>query len=275
MAPVAELAAELDLPLLKTSDVNSDESRAQLAATGAEVGMVCAFGQIIREPLLSDLTMLNVHPSLLPRWRGAAPIERAIMAGDAETGVCIIELESGLDSGPILLSRRTAIGPDENYGELAVRLATIGGELAADAIGSALEGSLNPVPQPGEGVTYAEKIDKRDRQLDPTLSAEELVRMVRALDPHIGAHLSFDDGERLGIVEASALSSLPDLALEEGDVSGDLGELVAIGDQLILTCRLGWLRLDLVKPPGSRPMGSGDYLRGHRPPRHAISPGAR
>lgn len=267
-APVAAAAAADDLAILKTADVNAAEALAAIRASGAETAMVCAFGQIIREPLLSELTMLNVHPSLLPRWRGAAPIERAIMAGDRETGVCIIELEAGLDSGPIVASRVEPIRRDDDYGSLSRRLAELGGELAASALQAAAAGELKPVAQAEEGVTYAEKIERHERRLDPSLPASRLALTVRALTPHIGAYLELEPapgqqrGERLGVLAASALPA--------AERPGQTGELLIEGESLLLVCADGSLRLERVKPAGGREMAAADYLRGHRRPGRAL-----
>ena len=154
---------------------------------------ICAYGALIREPLLSEHEMLNVHPSLLPRWRGAAPIERAIEAGDEETGVTIMRPTAELDAGPIALQRAEAIRPDDDYGSLSERLATLGGELLVEAL------DLQPAfrEQPDTGVTYAEKIGPEDRLLDPELTPDMLERRVRALHPHIGAYVELPWDERL------------------------------------------------------------------------------
>ena len=173
---------------------------------------MCEFGQLIREPLLSRYTMLNVHPSLLPRWRGAAPIERALMAGDPVTGVTIFQLEEGLDSGPVALSRAEAILPGDTRGTLSERLAALGAALLIEALDQAEAGALELRPQPEEGVTYAEKIDPAERRLDPARPASELERIVRAFTPGIGAYLELEDGERLGVE-----------AVRVGDVSVEPG----------------------------------------------------
>lgn len=272
-APVAAAAAEAGLPVLKTADVNDPQSGTEIAASGAGVAMVCAFGQIIREPLLGELTMLNVHPSLLPRWRGAAPIERAIMAGDEETGVCIIELEAGLDSGPVLASRRETIRSDDDYGSLSPRLAEIGGELAATTILQAFEDRLRPVPQAEDGVTYAEKVDRAERRLDPSEAAIDLDRKLRALTPHIGVFLELEgEAGRLTVKEASVVADdglLPGLAESVGQAAA--GDLFATDEQLVLVCAEGLLRLDRLQAPGGRPMAVGDYLRGHPPPSRVVT----
>src|SRR5690606_37817326 len=142
-------------------------------------------GQLIKAPLLEKLEFLNVHPSLLPRWRGAAPIERAIMAGGEETGVCIMRLTEGLDSGPVALTATTPIEPGETYGELAARLAELGGELAVQELDLHAKGELGYAEQDDSLATYAEKIDSAERRLDPGRPAVKLGRVVRALTPHI------------------------------------------------------------------------------------------
>jgi methionyl-tRNA formyltransferase len=255
--PVAALATELRLPLLQAENVNEDAARERIAASGAEAAAVCAFGQLIREPLLSALPILNLHPSLLPRWRGAAPIERAMIAGDELTGVCIIELTEGLDSGPVGLREEVAIGAEEDFEALSGRLATVGGELLVEALGLLAEGILELVEQGEEGVTYAEKIDPAERRLDPARSALELDRVVRALTPHVGAYLESAAGERLGVRRARPLEGRPGLAA---------GELRAVEGELLLGCGEGSLRLEVVQPPGGRPMPGDAYLRGHEPP---------
>jgi methionyl-tRNA formyltransferase len=177
--PVAGAAAELGLELAQPASVNAPDAREQIAAASPDVVIVCAFGALIKEPLLSDHEILNVHPSLLPRWRGAAPVERAIMAGDDETGVCIIRLTEGLDSGPVCLRAAEPIAPDDTYGSLAPRLAELGARLLIRA----LDERPPFVPQPEEGVTYADKLGPEDRTLDPDAPAIERERVVRALQP--------------------------------------------------------------------------------------------
>ena len=134
-SPVAEAADHLGVDVLKSANVNDDADRERILAAGGQWASICAFGQIIKEPLLADLPMLNVHPSLLPRWRGAAPIERAIMAGDQQTGVCVMRLVAGLDSGPVALRSAVPIGVQEDFGQVSGRLADLGGQLLVDALG--------------------------------------------------------------------------------------------------------------------------------------------
>ena len=181
--PVAELAAALGIELFQTEDVNAGEALERIRSARPQLGAICAFGQLIREPLLSELRLLNVHPSLLPRWRGAAPIERAIMAGDARTGVSIMALSAGLDSGPVALQEQDAIGADDDFGALSERLAAIGGELLVRALELSAADRLALTEQGEEGVSYAEKIEAAERRLDPSRGAVELARVVRALTP--------------------------------------------------------------------------------------------
>jgi methionyl-tRNA formyltransferase len=228
--PVATVATDLGLEVVQPETVNSEAVRDQVAASGAEVVVVCAFGALIKEPLLSSFELINVHPSLLPRWRGAAPVERAIMAGDEETGVSIMRVTEGLDSGPVCLAQSEPIRPDDDYGSLAVRLQ----ELGADLLIRALDEQPAFVDQAEEGATYAEKIGPDDRTLDPDAPAEVNERIVRALHPHIGARLPLPDGTFLGVLRAR------------------------VGDD-------GTLELLEVQPPGGRPMAYADYLRGHAP----------
>jgi methionyl-tRNA formyltransferase len=242
--PVAETAQALGLALFQPPDVNDASSREQIAAAGPQAVVVCAFGALIKEPLLSEHLMLNVHPSLLPRWRGAAPIERSIMAGDAETGVSIMRLTEGFDSGPVCLRGAEAIGDDDDYATLSARLQVLGGQL----LGRALDESPPFAEQDEDGVTYAEKITPADRTLDPGAPAVEQARVVRALHPHIGARIQLDDGSMLGVLRAVPRP-------EDGVPTGLLGQE---GERLFY----GNLELLEVQPPGKRAMPAADYLRG-------------
>jgi methionyl-tRNA formyltransferase len=254
--PAATAARDLGLDLLQVESVNGPEEVERIRGAAPEVGLVCAFGQLIRDPILSELELLNVHPSLLPRWRGAAPIERAIMAGDAETGVTIMRVTEGLDSGPIALKRSVPIHEDDDFGALAARLAKLGGELSARALELRREGGLEFTEQDESTATYAEKIAPSERRLDPRRPAIELGRVVQALHPRIGAFLELERGERLGVCAASADPA--DLAV---------GEVEMHDGSLLVGCREGALRLEVVQPPGKRPMPVDAYLRGHPAPR--------
>jgi methionyl-tRNA formyltransferase len=247
--PVAGAAADLGLPVEQPQSVNSPEARERIAAAAPEAVCICAFGALIKEPLLSDHEMLNVHPSLLPRWRGAAPIERAIEAGDERTGVTIMRPTAELDAGPVCLQRAEPIRPDDDFGSLSLRLAELGGELLVTALGTRPPFES----QAGEGVTYAEKIGAADRRLGPERSARELERRVRALSPHVGTYVLLPDGGRLG-VRAAAVTDGAGVAP---------GELRAAGERLLYGCADGALELTRVQPPGGRPMEAAAYLRGH------------
>ena len=257
--PAAAAARELELPLHQTADVNDPDSAAAIAAAEPSAVAVCAFGQLIREPLLSDHLMLNVHPSLIPRWRGAAPIERAILAGDERTGVTIMRVTAGLDSGPVALRRELEIEPGEEFGSLAARLAELAGDALVEALDLAERDALAFEEQDEAGATYAEKIAASERRLDPSRSAVELSRAVRALNPHIGTHLELPGGERLGVRAAEAAIAGP-----------APGALETAGGEFVLGTADGALRLLRVKPAGGREMDAADYLRGHTPTDHVI-----
>ncbi len=246
--PVADTARALGIALEQPESVNEQGTRERIAAAAPEAVIVCAFGAIIKEPLLSDWEILNVHPSLLPRWRGAAPVERAIMAGDAETGVSIMRLTAGLDSGPVCLMVSEPVKADDTYGSLAPRLRRLGGELLIRA----LDEHPEFIEQEEQGVTYAEKIGPEDRLLDPDRPAVELERTVRALQPHVGARLAREDGSFLGVQRAAVVADGP-----------PSGVLVAEDGRLLLGTPDGALDLICVQPPGGRPMDAGAYLRGH------------
>jgi methionyl-tRNA formyltransferase len=246
--PVATAARTLGLDVYQPATVNSDEARDRIASLDPETMLICAFGALIKEPLLSDYEWLNVHPSLLPRWRGAAPVERAIDAGDERTGVSIMRPTAELDAGPVCLQRDEPITPEDTYGTLAPRLAFVGGELLVHAL------DTHPPfeEQPDEGVTFADKITADDRRLDPGRSPEELERRVRALSPHIGAWVELPDEERMGVLLARA-----------SDARVDAGRLDARDGSLLFGCDGGALELLQVKPPGGRAMDAGAWLRGH------------
>jgi methionyl-tRNA formyltransferase len=244
--PVAVTARSLGLAVDQPASVNDDEARARISAAEPDAVVVCAFGALLKEPLLSEHPMLNVHPSLLPRWRGAAPVERAIMAGDRETGVAIMRPTEGFDEGPVCLVGREPIAPDDDYGTLAPRLEALG----ADLVIRALDEHPPFAEQPTEGVTYAEKIGPEDRLLRPLeQGAEEVGRVVRALNPHIGARLGDLRVRRARPVDADDVAP---------------GELAARDGRLLLGCAPGALELLEVQPPGKRPMDAAAYARGRQ-----------
>jgi methionyl-tRNA formyltransferase len=242
--PVADAARELGIAL-------SQPERASQAPPPADAGIVVAFGQIIREPLLSAYPLVNLHPSLLPRWRGAAPIERAIMAGDAETGVAVIALAAELDAGPVLAEQRFPIGGRDDAGAVRARAF----ELGVPLLETALLERPEPRAQSGSGVTYAEKIRPDDRMLHWSRPAGELDRVVRALSPHIGARCLLDD--RPFVVWRAR-------PLDRGPSAGEVEAPLVVG------CGQGALELLELQPAGKRRMGAEEFLRGLRqPPRRA------
>jgi methionyl-tRNA formyltransferase len=248
--PVADAARELGIAVEQPASVNDVSTLSLVAKLDPEVICVCAYGALIKEPLLSRYRMLNVHPSLLPRWRGAAPIERAIMAGDERTGVSIMRVTAGLDSGPVCAQASVPIEPDDTYGTLAARLEQLGAEL--------LIGTLDEDPPCAEQdeslATYAEKITPEDRRLEPARPARELERVVRALNPHVGAWIELERGTRLGVLQARAL-----------DGEGEPGQLVRVADGgVAIQCAEGQLELLVVRPPGRREMSAEDWLRGRQ-----------
>lgn len=226
--PVAVAARELGIETIQPVSVNDEETSARVAAVKPDAVILCAFGALVKAPLLTDYDILNVHPSLLPRWRGAAPVERAMMAGDAQTGVSIMRLVAELDAGPVYAQQPEPILPTDDYASLSARLQDVSVALLHEV----LETDLVPTPQPEDGVTYAEKLTAEDRTLDLTRPPEENVRIVRALHPHIGARIALPSGDFLGVQEAS--------------ISLD-----------------GTLELVTVQPAGGRPMAYAEYRRGH------------
>jgi methionyl-tRNA formyltransferase len=249
-SPVRGAAEALELPV-RTPE-KAREVLDEVAASGAELGVVVAFGQLLPPALLEALPhgFVNVHFSLLPRWRGAAPVERAVLAGDRETGVCIMALEAGLDTGPVFACERTPIGAQETAGELRARLVGLGTELLVATLPRVPE--AKPAPQTGEP-TYAEKLTVEEFALDWERSAEELARVVRAGNPRPGAWTT-DHGTRLKLWRARALSAGIDAP--PGTVFGHTR--VATGD--------GALELVEVQPEGRRAMDANAWLAGRRAP---------
>ena len=235
---VAEAARRLGLPLTQTTDASAHPPEVAAAA-------VVAFGQLVRPPLLGAYPLYNLHPSLLPRWRGAAPIERALIAGDAETGVAVIELSAELDAGPVHGLERFAIGSGDDAGTLAEHAA----ELGVPLLERALLGETEGRPQAAKGVTYAAKLTAADRLLDFGRPAAELDRLVRALAPRIGARCAID-GRPVTVWRARPEDS--------GPLPGELGEGLLAG------CGAGALRLLELQPEGRRRMTGEEFLRGLR-----------
>jgi methionyl-tRNA formyltransferase len=261
-SPVAVAAGRFAIPVLTPRSLRGEEAARAFAAHAADVAVVVAYGLILPKPVLEapELGCLNLHASLLPRWRGAAPIQRAIMEGDRETGISIMRMEEGLDTGPVGLVERVAIGPDMNAGELHDRLARLGADAMARALAALSRHSLVFAPQPAEGMTYAAKIGNDEARLDWRLPASKLHDLVRSLAPFPGAFFEADLGkgrERVKVLRAK---------MAEG--GGEPG-LLLDGDARI-ACGEGALRLLLLQRAGRKELSGEEFLRGVR-----LKPGAR
>jgi methionyl-tRNA formyltransferase len=247
---VKRVASEAGIAVFQPATLKDAGAQARLREVAADVMVVAAYGLILPQAVL-DLPRfgcLNIHASLLPRWRGAAPIQRAILAGDEETGVCIMQMEAGLDTGPVLLAGRTPIRDDDTAASLHDRLAVLGGELIVDALGRL---PLPAVAQPETGVTYAAKLEKSEAPLDWTQSAEQLARRVRAFNPFPGATAQLD-GAPLKIWQAVAVPG-----------QGEPGVVLAVErDALVVACGSGALRLGELQKAGGRRLGVAQFLAG-------------
>ncbi|MGC9219790.1 MAG: methionyl-tRNA formyltransferase [Solirubrobacteraceae bacterium] len=259
--PVLAAAVALGLQALQPSSVNDPDVFSEIRSRRPQALVVCAFGEIIREPLLSLVPVLNVHPSLLPRWRGAAPIERALLAGDELTGVSIMRLTGGLDSGPVCLVEAVAITAEDDYGSLAARLEQVGAALLVRA----LEEQPPCTEQPEQGISYAAKLAAAERRIDPATPAEQIARQVRALSPHIGAWVELDEVGRMTLWRVRPLA---------GGVAASQkpGTVVSEGRRPVLVCGSGALELLEVQPAGRRRMDGSSWLYGRA---KADSAGAR
>ncbi len=251
--PVHMKALELGLPVRTPLNFRAEEDRAAFAALDADVAVVVAYGLILPQALLDAPRhgCLNIHASLLPRWRGAAPIHRAILAGDAETGLCIMQMEAGLDTGPVLLRATTPIGATETTGALHDRLSEMGAKLILEAL-DRLD-TLTPEPQPEAGVTYAAKIDKAEARIDWTRPAAELVRQVNGLSPFPGAWCLAGE-ERLKLLRAAPASG-----------SGTPGQVLG---GFTVACGTGALEVLEAQREGKRPMPATEVLKGLPLPDH-------
>ena len=245
--PIHARAEALGLGVHTPERLRDPADQAQIAALNADVAVVVAYGLILPQVVL-DMPVrgcLNIHASLLPRWRGAAPIHRAIMAGDQQTGICIMQMEAGLDTGPVLLRRETAIGPVETTAELHDRLSAMG----AGTIIEALEqlDRLTPVPQPDEGVTYASKIDKSEARIDWTRSSREIDCQIRGLSPFPGAWTQIG-AERVKLLRSTVVPG-----------AGSPGEVLA---GFIIACGEGAVSITEAQREGKRPMPASEILKG-------------
>ncbi|MEL7090108.1 MAG: methionyl-tRNA formyltransferase [Pseudomonadota bacterium] len=247
-SPVHQAAETLGLPVRHPVSLKSPEAQAEFAAIGADIAVVVAYGLILPQPIL-DAPMhgcLNIHASLLPRWRGAAPIHRAIMAGDTETGVCIMQMEAGLDTGPVLLREATRIGIEDTTADLHDRLAEMGGRLICTALADLPD--LTPQPQPDAGVTYASKIDKAEAALDWSQPAEVVDRQIRGLSPFPGAWFEHA-GTRIKV-----------LGSRLGEGAGTPGAI--LDDHLTVACGSGAVTLTRLQKAGKGAQDAAEFLRG-------------
>jgi len=256
-SPVKLLAAEHRLPVAQPQTLKTPEGRAELAQWAPDVLVVVAYGLILPQAALDlpRLGCLNIHGSLLPRWRGAAPIQRAILAGDAETGVTIMQLDAGLDTGPTLLERRHPIGLHDTAGDLHDALSELGALALIEALAGIAAGTLKPRPQPA-GATHAAKIDKSEASMDWTASATQLDRQVRAFNPWPIAETRFGN-ETLRVIRARIA--------EPGGVHGDPGILLGLADDgLRVACGEGVLAIRELQRAGKRPISARDFANAVR-----------
>ena len=249
--PVAEAAEALGLEVRSPKNFKMEADRAALAALEADAAAVVAYGLLLPQAALDAprLGCFNLHASLLPRWRGAAPIHRAVMAGDPVTGACVMRMTLGLDEGPVIARLETEIGAEETTGELFERLAALGAPLMVEALAAVERGAAVETPQPEEGALYAGKIDKAEARIDWSRPAEELDRTIRGLAPFPGAWCETAEGDRLKILLATP---------EEGD--GAPGE--ALDDALLIACGEGALRLKRLQRAGKGAVSAEDFQRG-------------
>jgi methionyl-tRNA formyltransferase len=255
-SPVHLLAERFGIPVFTPKSFRSEETIAGFAALGADVAVVAAYGLILPQAALDAprFGCLNLHGSLLPRWRGAAPIQRAVMAGDSETGVMVMKMEAGLDTGPVAATARVAISPDMTTGELHDALAAAGAELMPQALRDLERGALAFAPQAEKGVTYAQKIDKSEGRIDWRKPAREVHDLVRGFSPFPGAFFESDLGH--GVERVKVLRT----KLDNGD--GPPG--AALDDKGLIACGEGAIRLVEVQRGGKAPMGVAEFLRGRK-----------
>jgi methionyl-tRNA formyltransferase len=256
--PVHAFGLLNDIEVRHPESLRDAAEQAAFAALGLDLAVVAAYGLIIPKPVLDAPRhgCLNIHASLLPRWRGAAPIQRAILAGDAETGITIMRMDEGLDTGPMLLQQSVAIGADMDAGELHDELAALGARLIVEALDLLEGGALSEMPQPDAGVTYAAKVDKAEARLDWTRPAAEVERQVRAFSPAPGAWFEID-GQRVKVLAATV-------------AAGDAAPGTVLDDRLTVACGDGALRLQGLQSAGKTAMAAESFLRGRPVPRGTV-----
>ncbi len=258
--PVHEAAESLGIPVFTPTSLKSEEEQERFRAFEADVAVVVAYGLLLPKAILegTEYGCLNGHASLLPRWRGAAPINRAIMAGDKASGIQVMQMEEGLDTGPVCMSETVTITDDMTAGELHDRLSGLGGDLMVRALSALSRGGLGSAPQIEEGVTYAKKIQKSETRIDWSLPAEQVHNHIRGLSPFPGAWCEMDlDGkksERVKVLRSS---------LVEG--TGTAGEVLAAeGNRLVIACGRGAVKLVQVQRAGKKAMNADEFLRGSK-----------
>jgi methionyl-tRNA formyltransferase len=253
-SPVAREAKRLGLKVLTPRTLKTPEAQSEFVAHGADAAVVVAYGLILPKPVLDAVPLgcFNLHASLLPRWRGAAPINRAVMAGDAESGVTLMKMDEGLDTGDMAMMERIAIGADMTAGELHDRLAAIGGDLMLRGIGALERGALQFVKQPDDGVTYASKIEKSEARIDWGKPWREVHDHIRGLSPFPGAWFEMR-GER-------DVARVKVLRTTKGDGGGAPGTV--LDDQLTIACGNGAVRIVELQRAGKQPMKAEEFLRG-------------
>jgi methionyl-tRNA formyltransferase len=261
--PVKILAQELDIPVIQPEKLKQPEAMEQLRAWAPDLIVVAAFGQILRREVLElpHHGCINVHASLLPRWRGAAPINAAILHGDEETGVTIMQMDAGLDTGPMLAKRSIRLTPRDTAGSVFQALSTLGADLLLETLPGYLSGIFQPVPQPEEGATYAPMLKKDDGKLNFDSDVHELERRVRAFNPWPGAFMDFD-GATLKVHRAHAAPLPAGEGVEVREV--EAGQRLVVQNQPAVAARGGVLVLDEVQPAGKKPMSGKSFLAGAR-----------
>jgi methionyl-tRNA formyltransferase len=263
-SPVKRAALAHRLEVFQPHTLRDDGAQARLAALSPDLMVVAAYGLILPQAVLDipRLGAINIHASLLPRWRGAAPIQRAILAGDGETGISIMRMEAGLDTGPVLLSAPIPIEPRDTAGTVHDELAALGGRLVLEAVERLGAGPLRGVTQPAEGVTYAAKIGKGEARIDWARSAAEIDCQIRAFDPVPGASTTLD-GAEVKVWRARPLTT------RDGVTPGTILSASA-SDGLVVACGEGALALDELQKAGGKRLAAADFLRGTR-----LEPGRR
>jgi len=252
-SPVKQLALQADLPVFQPSVLKTAEAQSELQELQPDLMVVVAYGLILPPDVLRipRLGCVNLHASLLPRWRGAAPIQRAILAGDTETGVCLMQMEAGLDTGPLLACRRCVIGETETGSQLHDKLAQLGADLLADNLDALERGALEPRPQDATGATYASKLDKSEALVDWSGSAVDIARKVRAFNAWPVAETCYR-GRQLRIWEAQSRT---------GAAGASPGTVVSAGrDGIEVACGAGRLLIEKVQLPGARPVRAADFI---------------